>query len=243
MSLSQSRIVAAVIKVFVVDAHEIARRGIAGLLLDEPGLDLVGEVATAAEAVSLVPTLEPDVVIVETHLPDGDGVALCESLRADSPELKCLLFTEASDHDAIYGAILGGVDGIVSKAAPGSDLVAALRRLAAGQVVLDPALTGQVMHRLRGLSAENERLALLSPRERSIVGLIAEGKSNREIAEALGIAEKTVKNNVSHLLLKLGFSRRIEIAVYMARLEIRRVPSVATLEDSRLTVGGDTTDR
>jgi two-component system, NarL family, response regulator DevR len=211
-----------VIKVFVVDSHEVVRRGIANLLRNKPDLDLIGEAGTAMEAVSLVPSLRPDVMVIEARLPDGDGVDLYRALRTGSPELKCLLFTGTTDQQVIYKAILDGIDGIVSKASPGVDIVAALRQVAAGQVALSPALTRQLMDRLRGSPVEDERLAVLSPRERTIVDHIARGKTNREIAEDLNLAEKTVKNCVSRLLLKMGFSRRTEIAVYMARLPERQ---------------------
>jgi len=207
-----------VTSVFVADGHEVVRRGFASLLVNEPDLRLVGEAGTAADAVALVLRLRPDVIIVEAQLPDGDGVALYKALRADCPGLKCLLFTGAADHTVIYAAILGGIDGIVSKRSSGMDLVAALREVAAGHAALDPAFTGALTDRLRGAEDAIDRLARLTPKQRTIVNLIAQGKTNREIAEALGIAEKTVKNYVSHLLSKMGFSRRTEIAVYMARL-------------------------
>ena len=211
-----------VIKVFVVDSHEVVRRGIANLLRNKRDLNLIGEAGTAMEAVSLVPSLRPDVVVIAARLPDGDGVELHEALRIGSPQLKCLLFTGTTDQQVINRAILGGMDGIMSKTASGVDVVAALRRVAAGQAALDPALTGQVMDHLRETTVRDERLAALTPKEHTIVDLIARGKTNREIAEALNLAEKTVKNCVSRLLLKMGFSRRTEVAVYMARLDERQ---------------------
>jgi two-component system, NarL family, response regulator DevR len=207
-----------VIEVFVVDGHEVVRRGIASLLADEPDLRLVGEAATAVDASALVPQHRPDVVIVEAHLPDGDGVALCKGLKGDLPGLRCLLFAGVSGRTVISLDILDGIDGIASKSATGSDIVTSLRRVASGEVVLDPALTGQAY---REDAPGADRLDILTPKERIVVGLIAEAKSNKEIAKTLGLSDKTVKNSVSHILLKLGFSRRTEIAVFMARFAER----------------------
>ncbi|HAM03546.1 MAG TPA: DNA-binding response regulator, partial [Acidimicrobiaceae bacterium] len=155
-------------------------------------------------------------------LPDGDGVEVCRDLRSAVPELKCLMLTSFADDEALFSAILAGASGYVLKQIKGSDLVNAVRRVAAGESLLDPSLTRQVMDRLRGDQVEDERLSRLTSQERNILELIAEGKTNRQIADELYLAEKTVKNYVSNLLSKMGFSRRTEAAVYAARLSERR---------------------
>jgi DNA-binding NarL/FixJ family response regulator len=234
-----------VIKVIVVDGHEVVRRGIADLLADQPDLDVVGEARSKREALALVPRLRPDVVLTEALLSDGDGVTMCEELRTDTPGLRSLVFTGTTDPQILRQAIVSGIDGLVSKGSPGTVLLAALRQVAAGERALDPTTTTfATTHRLTGAVQEVDLLATLSPQQRALVDLIAQGKSNREIASALGIAEKTVKNYVSHLLLKTGFARRTEIAVYVARAAARReaeqVISRTERNDADSFVGHDT---
>jgi two-component system, NarL family, response regulator DevR len=209
-------------KVFLVDDHEVVRRGLRELFESEDDLTVVGEGATAEEALARVPPSQPDVAVLDVRLPDGDGVEVCRDLRSAMPELKCLMLTSYADDEALFSAILAGASGYVLKQIKGSDLVSAVRRVAAGESLLDPALTRQVMERLRGENVEDERLARLTTQERNILELIADGKTNRQIADELFLAEKTVKNYVSNLLSKMGFARRTEAAVYAAVLAERK---------------------
>jgi DNA-binding NarL/FixJ family response regulator len=209
-------------RVFLLDDHEVVRRGLHELFEAEDDLNVVGEAATADEAMIRVPATRPDVAVLDVRLNDGDGVEVCRALRSELPELKCLMLTSFADDEALFSAILAGASGYVLKQVKGSDLVSAVRRVAAGGSLLDPALTRQVMDRLRGEKAEDERLVRLTGQERNILELIADGKTNRQIAEELFLAEKTVKNYVSNLLSKMGFARRTEAAVYAARLAERK---------------------
>jgi DNA-binding NarL/FixJ family response regulator len=209
-------------KVFILDDHEVVRRGLRELFESEDDLTVVGEGATAEEAWARVPSSQPDVAVLDVRLPDGDGVEVCRDLRSAMPELKCLMLTSYADDEALFSAILAGASGYVLKQIKGSDLVSAVRRVAAGESLLDPALTRQVMERLRGENVEDERLARLTAQERNILELIAVGKTNRQIADELYLAEKTVKNYVSNLLSKMGFARRTEAAVYAAVLAERK---------------------
>lgn len=208
--------------VFLLDDHEVVRRGLRELLETEPDLEVVGEAATAEEALARIPPAAPDVAILDVRLPDGDGVEVCRELRSLVPELRCLMLTSFADDEALFSAIMAGASGYVLKQIRGSELVQAVRRVAEGESLLDPALTRQVMDRLRGEEEQDERLARLTAQERKILDLIAEGRTNRQIAEELFLAEKTVKNYVSNLLSKMGFARRTEAAVYAARLSERQ---------------------
>jgi DNA-binding NarL/FixJ family response regulator len=208
--------------VFLLDDHEVVRRGLRELLETEPDLDVVGEAASAEEALTRIPAAAPDVAILDVRLPDGDGVAVCRELRSLMPALRCLMLTSFADDEALFSAIMAGASGYVLKQIRGSELVNAVRRVAQGESLLDPALTRQVMDRLRGEEEQDERLARLTAQERKILDLIAEGRTNRQIAEELFLAEKTVKNYVSNLLSKMGFARRTEAAVYAARLAERQ---------------------
>ena len=209
-------------RVFLLDDHEVVRRGLRELFESEDDLTVVGEGATAHEALTRVPSSKPDVAVLDVRLPDGDGVEVCRDLRSAMPELKCLMLTSYADDEALFSAILAGASGYVLKQIKGSDLVSAVRRVAAGESLLDPSLTRQVMERLRGENVQDERLARLTAQERNILDLIADGKTNRQIADELYLAEKTVKNYVSNLLSKMGFARRTEAAVYTAVLAERK---------------------
>ena len=209
-------------RVFLLDDHEVVRRGLRELFEAEDDLTVVGEAATAQEALARVPPSKPDVAVLDVRLPDGDGVEVCRDLRSAMPDLKCLMLTSYADDEALFSAILAGASGYVLKQIKGSDLVSAVRRVAAGESLLDPSLTRQVMERLRGENVEDERLARLTTQERKILELIADGKTNRQIADELYLAEKTVKNYVSNLLSKMGFARRTEAAVYAAVLAERK---------------------
>ena len=177
---------------------------------------------TGADALARIPPTRPDVAVLDVRLPDGNGVEVCREVRSRHPEIRCLMLTSFSDDEALFQAIMAGAAGYLLKQVRGTDLVAAIRNVAAGQSLLDPAITAQVLERLRKGNEEDERLAHLTPQERNILELIAEGLTNRQIAERVHLAEKTVKNYVSNLLAKLGMERRTQAAVYAARLAEQR---------------------
>ncbi|WP_405586182.1 response regulator [Streptomyces sp. NBC_01190] len=205
------------IRVFLVDDHEVVRRGVHDLLDAEADIEVVGEAGSAGHALARGPALRPDVAVLDVRLPDGDGISICRELRSAMPELACLMLTSFDDDDALLDAIMAGAAGYVLKQIKGSDLVSAVRTVAAGQSLLDPATTARLMSSLRedrsGAVPEQDTLAALSPREREILGLIGEGLTNRQIGKQLYLSEKTVKNNVSRLLAKLGVERRVQAAV------------------------------
>jgi two-component system, NarL family, response regulator DevR len=204
------------IRVFLMDDHEVVRRGVHDLLNDEPDITVVGEAATAEQALVRVPALRPQVAVLDVRLPDGDGVTVCRELRSRMPELACLMLTSFDDEEALLDSIMAGASGYVLKQIQGSDLVAAVRTVAWGQSLLDPSATTKLMARLRaGQQKEEEPDALpgLTGREREILALIGEGLTNRQIGQRLYLAEKTVKNHISRLLAKLGVERRIQAAV------------------------------
>lgn len=204
------------ITVFLLDDHEIVRRGIAQLLESEDDIRVVGEAGTAAQALARIPALRPDVALLDVRLPDGDGIEVCRDIRSSvSPAPACLMLTSYSDDEALFGAIMAGAAGYLLKQVTGVDLVGAVRTLAAGGSLLDPKATALVLERLRhGDEPTDPRYESLSPQEQRILDLIADGLTNRQIGAELFLAEKTVKNYVSSLLRKLGFSRRTEAAVY-----------------------------
>ena len=207
------------IRVFLLDDHEIVRRGVRELLEVEDDITVVGEASTAAEALARIPLSTPDVAIVDMRLPDGNGVEVCREVRSGNPEVQCVVLTSFADDEALFDSIMAGAAGYLLKQIKGNDLVDAIRRVASGQSLLDPSVTERVLERLRNGPAEDERLARLTAQERNILDLIAEGLTNRQIGERLFLAEKTVKNYVSNLLGKLGMERRTEAAVFAARLE------------------------
>ncbi len=209
------------IKVFLLDDHEIVRRGVRELLETEPDLEVVGEASTAAEAIQRIPAVRPDVAVLDVRLPDGSGVEVCREVRSQQPELACLMLTSFSDDDALFEAIMAGAAGYVLKQIRGNDLVSAIRRVARGESLLDPIVTAKVLHRLRNPNEEDERLAKLTPQERRILDLIAEGATNRQIGNTMHLAEKTVKNYVSNMLTKLGMSRRTEAAVFAVKAGLK----------------------
>jgi DNA-binding NarL/FixJ family response regulator len=207
------------IRVFLLDDHEIVRRGVRELLEAYDDLEVVGEAGTAADGVARIPAAKPDVAIVDMRLPDGNGVEVCREVRSLDGSIQCLILTSFSDDEALFDSIMAGAAGYLLKQIKGNDLVDAVRRVASGQSLLDPSVTERVLERLRNGPAEDERLARLTAQERNILELIAEGLTNRQIGERLFLAEKTVKNYVSNLLGKLGMERRTEAAVFAARLE------------------------
>ena len=209
------------IKVFLLDDHEIVRRGVRDLLEAAGDIEVVGEAGTVAQALERIPLAQPDVCVLDVQLPDGSGVSGCRDVRSARPELGCLMLTSFSDDEALFEAVMAGASGYVLKQVRGSDIVDAVRRVARGESLLDPLLTSRIIERLRRGPEEDERLRDLTGQERRILALLADGKTNRQIADEMFLAEKTVKNYVSNLLSKMGMSRRTEAAVYAARLEER----------------------
>ncbi|WP_030245406.1 response regulator [Streptomyces sp. NRRL S-350] len=202
------------VKVFLLDDHEVVRRGVHDLLDAEPGLTVIGEAATAEQAITRVPALRPDVAILDMRLPDGDGVTVCRELRSRMPGLACLMLTSFDDEEALLDSIMAGAAGYVLKQISGTDLVSAVRTVAAGQSMLDPGATTRLMARLRGdTAAPTQAFPELTEREREILALVGEGLTNRQIGQRLYLAEKTVKNHVSRLLAKLGVERRVQAAI------------------------------
>ena len=209
-------------RVFLLDDHEVVRRGLRELLEAEPDLEIAGEAGTAEEALTRIPATSPNVAVLDVRLPDGDGVEVCREIRSRHPEIQCLMLTSFADDEALFSAILAGAAGYVLKQVRGTDLVDAIRRVAQGQSLLDPAVTARVLARLRTPQGPVEEADHLTDQERRILDLIAEGLTNRQIGERMFLAEKTVKNYVSNVLMKLGMSRRSEAAAYAARLAERR---------------------
>jgi DNA-binding NarL/FixJ family response regulator len=211
-----------VIRVFLLDDHEVVRRGVRELLDTEDDIRVVGEADSVERALARLPAVRPDVAILDVRLPDGDGVAVCREIRSRFDNVACLMLTSFSDDEALTQAILAGALGYLLKQIRGTDIIDAVRRVAAGESLLDPTLVARVSERLRQPPAEDERLARLTGQERRILALIADGLTNREIADQMHLAEKTVKNYVSHLLAKLGMERRTQAAVFATRLEQER---------------------
>lgn len=209
------------ITVFLLDDHEVVRRGVRELLSVEDDIEVVGEAGTAADALARIPATRPDVAVLDVRLPDGSGVEVCREIRSRDAGVKCLMLTSFADDEALFDAILAGASGYVLKAIRGHELLAAVRDVAAGKSLLDPVATARALERLRdgGNPKGDERLASLSDQERRILHLIGEGLTNREIGERLHLAEKTIKNYVSGLLSKLGMQRRAQAAAYVARMQ------------------------
>jgi two-component system, NarL family, response regulator DevR len=205
------------ITVFLLDDHEIVRRGIRDLLEAEGDIEVVGEASTADQAVGRVHALDPDVAVLDVRLEDGNGIEACRDIRSLHPRTACLILTSFADDEALFQAILAGAAGYLLKQIRTNDLVDAVRRVAAGQNLLDPAVTARVLERLRSGNPQDELLARLTEQERKVLVLLAEGLTNRQIGEKLHLAEKTVKNYVTSVLSKLGMTRRTEAAVYAVR--------------------------
>ena len=212
---------AVVIGVFLLDDHEVVRTGLRALLEACDDIDVVGEADTVAEALIRIPEVQPDVAILDVRLPDGSGVEVCRDVRSASPDIACVMLTSYADDEALIASILAGAAGYVLKQVGSLDLLDTIRRAGSGESLLDPALTDRVLERLREGPKTDPRLASLTPQERKILDLIAEGYTNRQIAENMFLAEKTVKNYVSNLLAKLGMERRTQAATFAARLNER----------------------
>jgi DNA-binding NarL/FixJ family response regulator len=209
------------IRVFLLDDHEIVRTGLRSLLEAEDDFVVVGEASTAAEALARIPPTRPHVAILDVRLPDGSGIDVCRDIRSGAPDIACIMLTSYADDEALFAAVMAGASGYVLKQVGGSNLVDDVRRVASGRSLLDPALVAQVVERLQDGPAEDPLLAGLTPQERRILDLVAEGQTNRQIAAALFLAEKTVKNYVSNLLAKLGMERRTQAASYATRMAER----------------------
>jgi DNA-binding NarL/FixJ family response regulator len=206
------------IGVFLLDDHEIVRRGVKDLLEAEPDIVVVGQAGTAASALARIPALRPDVAVLDIRLPDGDGVSVCRDIRSKMPQVACLMLTSFGDDEALFDAIMAGAAGYVLKQIRGTDLVGAVRTVASGQSMLDPEAASRVMKRMRDQAAHCDPLTGLTTQERRILELIGEGLTNRQIGERMFLAEKTVKNYVSAVFAKLGMERRTQAAAYAARI-------------------------
>jgi len=215
--VTDSRTPPDVIRVFLLDDHEIVRRGLKGLLEHDGDIVVVGESGLAAEAQRRIPALRPDVAVLDGRLPDGSGIDVCREIRSRHPEIAVLILTSYDDDEALFAAIMAGAAGYVLKQVRGNDLVESVRRVASGQSMLDPAVTQQVLDKLRRGSEADAALAPLTTQERRILELIGEGMTNRQIGTAMSLAEKTVKNYVSSVLAKLGLERRTQAAVFATR--------------------------
>jgi two-component system, NarL family, response regulator DevR len=207
------------IRIFLLDDHEIVRRGLADLLSAENDMEVVGEAGTAAEALRRIPAARPDVALLDGRLPDGSGIDVCRDIRSSHPEIRCLILTSYDDDDALFAAVMAGASGYLLKEIRGSSLLDGIRQVSAGRSLLDPMVTERVMQRIRTGQHQDPRLAGLTDRERDILDLIAEGLTNRQIGERLFLAEKTIKNYVSALLAKLGMQRRTQAAVFGSELK------------------------
>ena len=221
------------IRVFLLDDHEVVRAGLRSLVEAAEDMEVVGEAGTAEEATARIPAIAPDVAVLDVRLPDGNGIEVCREVRSRVPETACLMLTSYADDEALLGAIVAGAAGYVLKEVGSGDLLADIRLVASGRSLIDPALARRVVERRRAGADEDPRLASLTAQERRILDLIAEGRTNRQIAETLFLAEKTIKNYVSNVLAKLGMQRRTEAAVYAARLAERKANESAGLPPLR----------
>lgn len=210
------------IRVFLLDDHELVRRGLTDLLSTEPDIEVAGEAGTARQAMDRIPAVRPDVAILDVRLPDGDGVTVCRNLRSRLPELRCLILTSYNDDDALVRAVLAGAAGYVLKDILGNDLIDAVRTVAGGGSLLEPTAAGALMDAMRRGADSDDQLAGLTDQERNILRLIGQGMTNRQIGEELYLAEKTVKNYVSNLFAKLGLHRRTQAAVLASQIWPRR---------------------
>lgn len=210
------------IRVFLMDDHEIVRRGLADLIGLEVDMEVVGEAGSTTDALHRIPAAHPDVAVLDVRLPDGSGVEVCRDIRSQMPEVRCLMLTSYADDEALFDAIMAGASGYVLKEIRGNDLIDAIRQVAGGKSLLDPQATQRVLERLRNGEKHDDRLDALSDQERRILELIGEGMTNRQIGEQMHLAEKTVKNYVSSLLAKLGMERRTQAAAFVARMEAEK---------------------
>jgi two-component system response regulator DevR len=206
------------IRIFLVDDHELIRRGLRAFLEGEPDMEVVDEAASARDAIGKAQIVKPDLVVLDVRLPDGNGIEVCRELRARCPEARVVMLTSFADDTTLMDSIVAGASGYILKATKQQDLLAALRKVAGGQSLIDPAVTASVFRRLRRQAESSDALEALTAQERKILDLIAEGLTNREIAERIHLAERTVKNYVSHILAKLGMKHRTQAALYASKL-------------------------
>ena len=213
------------VRVFLVDDHEVVRRGLADLLASDPELEVVGEAGSVAQAIARIPALKPDVAVLDVRLPDGNGIELCRDLLSKNPELRCLMLTSFTSDEAMLEAILAGASGYVVKDIKGMELSRAIKEVGAGKSLLDNRAAAALMAKLRGEAERKDPLSGLTDQERTLLGLLSEGLTNRQIADRMFLAEKTVKNYVSRLLAKLGMERRTQAAVFASKLGQRSGPT------------------
>ena len=207
------------VRVFLVDDHEVVRRGLIDLLGDDPDLDVIGEAGSVATAMAQIPALKPDVAVLDVRLPDGNGIELCRDLLSKMPDLRCLMLTSFTSDEAMLDAILAGASGYVVKDIKGMELAKAIKDVGAGRSLLDNRAAAALMARLRGAAERADPLSGLTDQERVLLGLLGEGLTNKQIAARMFLAEKTVKNYVSRLLAKLGMERRTQAAVFVSKLD------------------------
>lgn len=212
------------VKVFLVDDHEVVRRGLVDLLGADPELDVVGEAGSVAEAMARVPAARPDVAVLDVRLPDGNGIELCRDLLSRMPDLRCLILTSYTSDEAMLDAILAGASGYVVKDIKGMELARVVKDVGAGRSLLDNRAAAALMAKLRGAAEKQDPLSGLTDQERTLLGLLSEGLTNKQIADRMFLAEKTVKNYVSRLLAKLGMERRTQAAVFATELKRSRPP-------------------
>jgi two-component system response regulator DevR len=207
------------VKVFLVDDHEVVRRGLVDLLASDPELEIIGEAGSVSEAMARIPALQPDVAVLDVRLPDGNGIELCRDLLSLLPELRCLMLTSFISDEAMLEAILAGASGYVVKDIKGMELARAIKDVGAGRSLLDTRAAAALMAKLRAAAEHKDPLSGLTDQERTLLSLLSEGLTNRQIAARMFLAEKTVKNYVSRLLAKLGMERRTQAAVFAANLK------------------------
>ncbi len=213
---------AAPTRIFILDDHELVRRGLIGLLDSTTDLEVVGEAATAESALRRIPAARPDIALLDERLPDGSGIAVCREIRSQMPDVRCLILTSFDDDEALYAAVMAGASGYLLKEMVGSTLLEDIRHVARGRSLLDPAVTQKLMERLRAPTPADPMVKGLTPRELEIIDLIADGCTNRQIGQQLFLAEKTVKNYVTSVLMKLGMERRTQAAVFGSAVRRRR---------------------
>ena len=213
------------VRVFLVDDHEVVRRGLVDLLGSDPELEVVGEAGSVGEAMVKIPALQPDVAVLDVRLPDGNGIELCRDLLSDLPDLRCLMLTSYTSDEAMLDAILAGASGFVVKDIKGMALAQAIKDVGAGKSLLDNRAAAALMAKLRGAAERRDPLSGLSDQERRLLALLGEGLTNKQIAARMFLAEKTVKNYVSRLLAKLGMERRTQAAVFASKLDQERRPA------------------
>jgi DNA-binding NarL/FixJ family response regulator len=208
------------VRVFLLDDHEVVRRGVREMLEAEDDMEVVGEAGTAEEAYGRIPATNPHVAVLDMRLPDGDGIDVCREIRSKHPDIACIMLTSFSDDEALFNSIMAGAAGFVLKQIRGTDLVQAIRTVGRGESLLDPGVTKRVLERLRKSKFDDKdpKLSRLSPQEERILDMVGEGLTNREIAERINLSDKTVKNSVSTILQKLEVARRAEAASYVARV-------------------------